>query len=80
MPVGAGDDRTLHGLVKVIVVGELVEESPLAVAVPLKEILSAFASVNKAQLIAVVTNKAKTAFFMIVFLFFRVVVVIEAFL
>lgn len=80
MPVGAGVPITVQGFWKFIVVGELVRESPLAVTIPLKEMLSAFASVNKAQLIAVVTSKAKIVFFMFIFLFFRVVVVIEAFL
>src|ERR1700738_3256698 len=74
------DPTTVQGLVKLTVVGDVNAESWLAVAVPPNAIWSAFASVNRPQLIAVVTSKAMIVFFMFIFLFFRVVVVIEAFL
>jgi hypothetical protein len=81
IPFGAGVPITVQSLEKVRVVGEVTEESPLlAVTVPLKEILSALASLNNAQLIALVMRRAKIVFFMFIFLFLRVVVVIEAFL
>ena len=77
MPV---DPTTFQSLLKLTVVGDVNAESWLEVAVPPNAIWSAFASVNRPQLIAVVTSKAKIVFFMFIFLFFRVVVVIEAFL
>jgi len=79
MPVGAGLLRTVHGLVKWTVVGDDVEESPLAEAVPENAILSALAtSLNNAQLSAVVTSNAKIVFFMFIFLFLGLFVGIEA--
>jgi hypothetical protein len=81
MPVGKGGPVTVQGLEKARVVGEFTEESPLlAVTMPVKEILSALASLNSAQLIALVMRRAKIVFFMFIFLFLRVVIVIEAFL
>ena len=74
--------KTLQPLEKLTVVGELVDESPDALDdPPAKEILSARACwLNSAQLTATAASNVKVVFLMFIFLFSRVVVVIEAFL
>jgi hypothetical protein len=68
MPLPA---KTLQPLEKLTVVGELMEESPVALAdPPAKEILSAYACwLNSAQLIAAAPSNAKIPFFMVVILY-----------
>lgn len=79
MPLPA---KTLQPLEKLTVVGEDIEESPVALAdPPAKEILSAYACwLNSAQLTATAASNVRVVFFIVIFLFFRVVVVIGAFL